>query len=208
MAALLKGIAHGVDAVEFDVRVTKDGVVVLHHNPRLEDRQGKQLTIDQCTYRELLAHKPDLPSFEDATKAINQQTTMIIEVKPSVPIKPVVKAVKLLLKQGWPATNILLAARSYTIMKQLHAALPNIELMVIDRWSGVRGTHRARRLDAKKLAMNQWWLWPGFIRAVSRGGYELYAYPLNNPFKASRWAKYGLAGVITDYPDRYKYIRE
>jgi len=51
--------------------------------------------------------------------------------------------------------------------------------------------------------MNQRWLWSGFISMVAKRN-ELYAYPLNDPVKAARWAQHGLAGVITDYPDRFK----
>jgi len=39
---------------------------------------------------------------------------------------------------------------------------------------------------------------------MKHAGYELYAYTINNPAKARRWAKHGLAGVVTDYPDRFK----
>ena len=57
---------------------------------------------------------------------------------------------------------------------------------------------------------------------MKRGGYELYSAPpgsagkkklfsrlgmagqTDNPKKAQRWAKWGLAGVITDYPDRFE----
>ena len=51
--------------------------------------------------------------------------------------------------------------------------------------------------------MNQLWLWWGFIRAMRRGGWELYAYTVNDPAKAKRWVRWGLAGVITDCPDLF-----
>ena len=47
-------------------------------------------------------------------------------------------------------------------------------------------------------------LWSLYIRSVNRGGYQLYAYTVNEPKKARRWAKYGLAGIFTDYPDLYQ----
>jgi glycerophosphoryl diester phosphodiesterase len=52
--------------------------------------------------------------------------------------------------------------------------------------------------------MNQRWLWWGFIRGFKHSDKQLYAYTLNDPKKAKRWAKWGLAGVITDYPDRFE----
>ena len=40
IASLQKALDHGADMVEFDVRVTKDGVPVLHHNRNLRDPDG------------------------------------------------------------------------------------------------------------------------------------------------------------------------
>jgi glycerophosphoryl diester phosphodiesterase len=164
--------------------------------------------ISAGTYKELQAHKADLSTFKEAAQAVNHRVLMLIEVKPGVNPAPIVKAAKNLRKNGWDPAELVLGSRSYGQLQALHDALPDTELFVIDRWSGIRATWRARRLGAKRLHMNYHWLWSGFIRSLSRRGWELYAYPLNDPFKASRWAKHGLAGVITDYPDRYKYVRE
>jgi glycerophosphoryl diester phosphodiesterase len=207
VASLLAAIEQNAAAIEFDLRVTKDQVVVLHHDPAIEDRQGRLFVIAECTYGELLAHKTDLATFEAAAQTIDRRVPMLVEVKPGVPPQPVVKAVKQLLKQGWEPTDLYLGSRSYALLKALHKALPEVSLFVIDSWSGVRATWRARRVGARRLHMNYRWLWPGFIRGISRGGYELYAYTLDDPIKANRWAQTGLAGVITDHPERYKLIR-
>lgn len=208
VASLLKAIDSGVNAVEFDVRVTKDGSVILHHDAKLEDTGGKLHDIAASTYEQLKKNKTDLATFEAAAKAVDRRALMLIEVKPVVNLKPVIKAVKDLLKQGWKLEDFCLGSRSYGQLKALHKALPEAELFVIDSWSGVRATSRARRLGAKRLHMNQRWLWAGFIRSINRGGYELYAYTLDNPVKAAYWARHGLAGAITDYPDRYKLYKD
>jgi glycerophosphoryl diester phosphodiesterase len=52
--------------------------------------------------------------------------------------------------------------------------------------------------------MQQLWLWWGFIWMISRSGWQLYGYAINDPAKARRWARWGLAGVITDYPDKFE----
>jgi glycerophosphoryl diester phosphodiesterase len=97
----------------------------------------------------------------------------------------------------------LLGSKSQKTLLELHPALPEIEKVVIEPWSGVRAHYRARQLGAKRISMNQQWLWWGFIRGFKNSGRQLYAYTLNDPAKARRWARYGLAGVVTDYPDRF-----
>ncbi len=204
IASLQKALEHHVDELEFDVRVTKDEVVILHHDRNLADASGSKLRVSSHTYRELKAHKPDLATLEEVLKVIGHPVPLYIEVKPHEPIKPIVKILKSSLANGWEAQHFLLASSSQKTLLELQAALPEIPKVVIEFWSGVRATRRARQLGTKRLSMDQHWLWWGFIRGFKNSDWQLYAYTLNNPKKARRWARYGLAGVITDYPDRFE----
>lgn len=204
IAALQKGLEHHVDELEFDLRVTSDNVVVLSHDPELHDASGNALEIANHTYKELRAHKPDLATFEEVLDTVGHQVPLYVEVKSKVPISPIVASIEKSLANGWALEDFMLASFSQRTLRGLHIALPGIEKIVIERWSGVRASWRARQVGTKRLSMNQRWLWWGFIASVHRSGYELYAYTLNNPAKARKWAEHGLAGVVTDFPDRYE----
>jgi len=204
VAGLLKAVQHNVDLVELDLRVTSDGVVVLHHNRAMIDRAGNKLVIAEHPFKALKDHKADLATFEQAAESINRKVPILIEIKPKVDTAPIVKAIKVLLNKGWQPQDLLLASRDYRILLRLHVALPALQTGVIERWSGVRGTWRARRLGTRRLYMNRLWLWRGFIVSMRRRGWELYPYTLNNPAQARRWARFGIAGIITDYPDRFE----
>lgn len=204
IAGLRKGLEHHVDMLEFDLRVTKDKVVILHHNRYLIDPNGKKHLIAGCPYEELRARKPDLATFEAVLKTIGHPVPLYVEVKRKELTLPIVKVLKKHLADGWRPSYFLLASKSQKTLLELHSALPDIEKVVIEPWSGVRAHRRARQIGAKKIAMNQLWLWWGFIRGFKNSGKQLYAYPLNNSAKAKRWARWGLAGVITDYPDRFE----
>lgn len=205
IAGLQKAVEHHVDMVEFDVRVTRDAVPVLHHNPDVTDPNGKKHRISEYSYRELKEHKPDLPRLEEALKAVGNQVPLYIEVKPHEPVAPVAKALKAQIAQGLRVDRLSLVSKNQKTLLELHKALPDIQKIVIEPWSGVRARRRARQVGTNTVAMNQLWLWWGFIRAASRGGRELYAYTVNSPQKAKRWERWGLAGIITDYPDRFEH---
>ncbi len=204
VAGLKKAVGHHVDMIEFDVRVTHDAIPVLHHNAEVIDPNGNKYKINKYSYRELREHKPDLPRLKEALEAVGQQVPLYIEVKPREPVAPIVQVIKECIAQGMRPGHLSLASKDQKALLELHAALPDIQKIVIEPWSGVRARVRARQVGTNVVAMNQLWLWRGFIRAASRGERTLYAYTLNNPQKARRWAKYGLAGVITDYPDRFE----
>jgi glycerophosphoryl diester phosphodiesterase len=197
IASLLKAIHHGVDEIECDVRVTKDNVVVLHHDTNVIDPTGKKFSIKKSAYQELKKHKPDLATLAEALESVNNKIPLQIEVKPRVNTKPIIQLLK-----KYPKAKLLLSSKKQKILRELHQSAPGIPKVVIEPWSGVHASSRARQVDTKRISMNQLWLWGGFIRAMRH--YELYAYTMNDPKKARRWVEQGLAGIITDYPDRYQ----
>jgi glycerophosphoryl diester phosphodiesterase len=204
LAAIRKGLEHQADEIEIDVRVSKDNVPILHHDKYVRDPSGKQLAIASHNYAELKAHKPDLATLGQTIPAVRQQAPMYLEIKPGVNVAPVVRLLSQYLKQGYRPKDFLLASFSFRTLKQLDKQLPDIQKIVNERWSGVRASYRARRLGTKRVSMQRQWLWKGFIGPMSRRGYELYSFTLNDPGLAKRWEPSGLAGVITDYPDRFQ----
>jgi len=199
LASLEKAIEHQVDMIEFDVRVTRDNQVILHHDADLIDASGNRLSISGHTLAELIPHKQDLTLFEDAIKLINDRAGLMIEIKSGVDIGPIVSIIKSSVKKS----NVIICSFNLEILAKIKQQLPDNKIMIIEPWSGVRASYRARKLGTNLISMNQRWLWWGFIKSMS-SSYQLYAYTLNDTKKAHRWTKYGLAGVITDYPDTMK----
>lgn len=204
IASLQKALEHHVDELEFDLRVTRDGTVILHHDSSLVDPDGQHRVIADHTYEDLKRHKKDLATFDEVLTVIGRPVPLHVEVKRGERVGPIVKIIRAYLEKGWKTDDFLLGSKSQKTLLELHEALPDIEKVVIEPWSGVRASRRARQVGARRISMNQLWLWRGFIRMVSRSGKQLSAYPLNNPRKARRWARSGLYGAITDYPDRFE----
>ena len=204
IASLQKGLQHHADQIEFDVRVTKDNIVILHHDADLIDASGQKFSIADHAYKELKHHKPDLVILDAALKYVDAKVPLYIEVKPDVSVRPIVKVLQAFIGDTYNNDDLLLGSKSQKTLRELHKVLPEIQKIVIEPWSGVRATYRARQVGTKLISMNQLWLWSGFIHTMSHRGYTLYAYTLNDPAKAKRWARAGLYGVVTDYPDRFE----
>lgn len=203
LAAIRKGLEYKVDAIEIDVRVTKDDVVVLHHNRDLTDPTTAHYDIRRHSYAELKQHKPDLTTLEEAIELINKRATLMIEIKPGEKTLPIIKVLQIFLTKGWKETEFTLGSKSQKTLWEIHQALPAIPTCVIEIFSGIRATYRARKLGTKHIYMRSWWLWGYFIRNLTRNGYQLYTYTINKPHRARRWIKDGLVGVVTDRPDLY-----
>lgn len=197
IAGFKKALEHNVDQIEFDVRVTKDGIPIIHHNAELGDASGNKLQIKKTNYQELKRHKSDLVSLKEVLDFIDGAIDLYVEVKSRVDTKPIIKVLS---RYKHPYA---LGSKSQSILFDLQRDLPKIPKIIIEPWSGLRATYRAKQVNTNIISMNQLFLWSGFIKSMYRRGYELYAYPVNDPKRAKRWQMHGLAGVITDFPDRF-----
>jgi len=202
LKSILKALNHNVDEIEFDVRATKDGIIVLCHDEALVDASGNKLVIKNTKYMDLLEHKKDLARLDQAIELVNKKTPLHIEIKTGEPASKVIKIIKSYLNKGWKNSDFLIASYDVSILLVAQQKLPDIRRVVIEKWSSLRATRHAKQVNTKRLSMNQLWLWSFFIKSMSKSGWQLSAYTLNDPKKAKKWAKYGLYGVVTDFPDQ------
>lgn len=198
LAAIEAGLKAGADELEIDVRVTKDDIPVVVH-----DRRINGALVFLHTLAELKAQKPDLCTLAEAIRKIGRRVPLIIEIKKGEPVEPIAKVLQEFLGKKWRADDFKIGSKGQKILRATHAALPDIPIVVIERWSGIRAAWRARQLETKYICMNYHFLWRGYVGAVHKRGYKLSAYTMNNPIKAFTWGKYGLYGVVTDYPERF-----
>lgn len=198
LASIEAGIVAGADMVEVDVRITKDGIPVLCHDPMLQ-----QLEISATTLDDLHKTKPDLVTLSQAITAVNRRTPMVIEVKPGSSPDFVARELRQFLHSGWRDTDFFISSFDFKLLRQLSELLPGLTPIVLERWSGIRASRRAKKIVTTYICMNQRVMWWGFVRSMAKAGYKLSAYTVNKPTTARRWAGHGLYAIVTDFPDRF-----
>jgi glycerophosphoryl diester phosphodiesterase len=203
-AAFKKALEHNVDAIEFDVRVTKDNVPILNHDPVLSNASGTRLLIVDHTLAELRKCSPNLATLEGAIRIIDHAVPLHIEIKPGVCSQPIMSIIQQFLDRGWSEQEFSFASFDQRLLLAFHNAFPKCPTIVLDSWSKSRATKRAEQLGTRFIAMNQRWLRKSAIRGMTRRGYLLSAYTVNTPHQARRWEKIGLDGIVTDFPDRFE----
>jgi glycerophosphoryl diester phosphodiesterase len=166
----------GVDMIEIDLRIQGDSVV-LTHDPINPDLQ--------------------YPDLSDILELIAGKVPLNLEIKELA----VVDRLPDLLRDYSGA--VLLSSFDYKTLKRCRTTMPDTPIAVLESWSGVRATTRAKKLDTKRIHMNQRWLWSGFVSSMTRRGWQLYAYTVNSKAQANRFEKAGLQGIFTDYPSRF-----
>jgi glycerophosphoryl diester phosphodiesterase len=204
-----KAMEYDIDMIEFDIRQTKDDVLIVIHK-HLRTADGQSFVVRKTNYDELLKYDSDIPTAAQVFEAINRRVRMMVEIKHDVDPKPVAELVKSFLNKGWQPEDFMFNSDTYSILEYMMGELPQIERLIQGNWSGVRVTHLARKLHTPYILLDQRYLWWGFVRAVSRRGFKLFTYTFPwhdhepyNHHKAIRWIKDGVYGIVTDYPDHY-----
>lgn len=125
IASLKRAIELKAAGSEFDVRMTKDGELVINHDPLYAED-----TIELTTYAELSKHTlkngEKLPTLKDYLKAgsrNNNQTCLVVEVKPSLVDKnqgvwAATKTVALIKKMKLQA-RVVYISFDYEILKEI-----------------------------------------------------------------------------------------
>jgi len=91
-----KALELGVNAVEFDVRTTKDGKLIVFHDDNLKRVFGKDIEVNASTLKELKQFSEDkIPTLEEALKFIGDKIEKIlIELKETGYEKKVIALIK------------------------------------------------------------------------------------------------------------------
>jgi glycerophosphoryl diester phosphodiesterase len=204
--AFTKALEHHVDEIELDVRVTKDGLTALVHDPYVTDHAGNQVDVLTTSFAELQRHKPDLVGLTEAIELVNRRVPIVIEMKPAVESTQTIAILTQFLHRGWQPRDFFIASFDQAILVEMHQALPDIPMVVNETWSGVKAVHRARQVHTRRLGMRSWWLWIGFLAPMHHRGWQIAAYTINDPAKVRSWRKY-LYGIYTDRPDLFDHSK-
>lgn len=182
-----------IDMIEIDIQATKDNIAILRHDSFILNN-GVKLNIKDLILTKLRDIDKNILTLKQALEI--KDCHYLVEIKPAVDLEPILS----ILSVYQDTNNLIITSFDFSILKELKGKLPNIKLAVLDRWSGVRASRRAKILQTDILIMNQKWLWGGFIKSINNSGYKLIAYTLNDIEKAKKWQTSGLYGIITDEP--------
>lgn len=173
----MKALKNNVDMIEVDIRL-HGGQLVLSHDPTL--------------------HTGSYCSLDDALKTVNGKVPLVLEVKEERVIK---KLKKVLASYNGDYT---ISSKLYSVLDTVKKTLPEAKLAVTEKWSGVRAVAEASLLNTTELHFNHNWLWSGFVKSLKHKGYTVFAYTVNSVDRAEELESWGVDGIFTDYPNKFK----
>ncbi len=203
MAAFAAAAASHVDGIETDVRITADGEAVLFHD-RMTPRQRPIADLARSDI-EADCGRP-VPRLAEALEAF-PQVLWNIEIKEA----DAVPATLAVLKRFAGSHKLFVTSFRHHAVKQVAQALPAAcGLLIAHQPLAVRAIMESCR-DVPGIRAIVWdygMLDETAAREVTQGGWCNYAYGPVTRAEHQRCAKFGLAGVITDYPEYLLERRE
>ena len=216
LASVKLGFDKLADAVEIDVRLTKDLKVILMHDHSAERTTGTNLDIAGTNYKELKnldagSWKSEefsgekVPLLKEILPHIPEGKKLIIELKGGEslvsPLQRVIKRKHL--------NKIVFISFNFNAIKKVKTTFPSVpSLWLLHSWESISVDQAIALVEKHKIdGLN---LHYGIIDKhvadkVLNRNLKLYSYTINNPKEARRLKKLGVEGITTDRP---YYIKE
>ncbi|MDO8364195.1 MAG: glycerophosphodiester phosphodiesterase [Actinomycetota bacterium] len=199
LAAFLRAGQMGAQAVELDVRRTADGVLVVHHNPHLDDGR----VISTLGFGQLPGHVPTLGAALDACAGM----WVNVEIK-NDPDEPdfdptdsiADDTIAHLVARGTDDRWLISAFRIETV-DRCRALAPQIRTA----WLCVEAPEGVADLMVKKghLAVHPWVaaLTRSTVDACHAAGVQVNTWTCDDPARMRELIEWGIDGICTNVPD-------
>ncbi len=193
----------GVDAIEIDVRKTRDDVLVLCHDAdllRISDSAERviDLSYEQLQEIALKDGESKIPTLREALRAAGK-TPVIIELKESGLADHLHNVVA-----DFPNKDITIVSFKHDELRKLREANPNTKLYALEHTRVIDAIQWAKIIKLNGVGLNFWLLNPLAYYLLKRRKLAMYAYTINNKLYA-RFLQllYPDVMICTDHPEYF-----
>ncbi len=210
-------IRAGVDWIEFDVRATSDGHVVVFHDPHTLRMSGKFHVISRTPLAALqrlrLHGNQSMPTLSEALNSIGGQAKVMIEIKSAGCGAAVVNNIMRLINKGVRYDEFRVGSFKPEWLRQVWELNPQIPLVLFHRPHRPLRFLHVKGLELKGVGFYYHLLPRSLIELAHLHGLEVYAFPIitsaiDTPSRAQakRLARRGVDIVATNRPGRLRNL--
>jgi glycerophosphoryl diester phosphodiesterase len=206
IAAFDNGVACGADGLELDVRLSRDQVVVVHHDGTLKRTTGRDAPIAQCSAVELA--EVGVPTLEQVLTR-HRDVRVIVEMK--VNTVEFARAVIGVVRDAHAAERVCLGSFGWRVLRAVRRLDPAIATSAAReevRWALYRSWCRwpvkappYAGYQIPELAGSTRVVSPRFVADAHRAGLGVQVWTVDDQPDACRLLDWGVDALITDRPD-------
>jgi len=227
IAAFELAIELGADALELDLRQTKDSVLVVLHDSNVDRTTNGKGSVNNFTFSQL--QKLDagswfdqkftdqkIPSLQEVIDLLDDSTLIIIELKEGNETYPgIEERLVELVKQNKIEAQTILKSFDPNVLERLRTIEPDIALLYVYTlripWLGMiidRGVtfDTVYDLDVEYLQPHRFFLSKSFVNDAQAKGFKIISWGVNSTEAINESLEYGVDGIETDYPDKVQKL--
>jgi glycerophosphoryl diester phosphodiesterase len=220
LAAFRLALEQGADALELDIRQTRDGRVVVIHDADTKRIGARDRKVGEQTFAELQSLDAGswkdprwtgerFPSLDDALALVPAGKRVFVEIKCGPEVVPELE--RIVAASRLPAEQVVFIAFSLNVARAAKTKFPRHEVFWIYDWKKDKDTGatfspdeliaRAREAGVDGLDVNhQGPVDAAFVKRVKAAGLKLCVWTVDDPEAARRLADAGVEGLTTNRP--------
>ena len=226
LAAFRDALALGVDGVELDVRMSRDGVPIVHHDWYLDESVARPVPIYTLSAAQLrtetvrddrpqFSRQHSIPTLADVLEEFAGTLSLEIELKSPEPELPAaVGSVLEPFRDAWPTFEI--TSSSTSLLADVRECCPHVRTALlfgpsapymrldVVAYAAVQ-SGRLAKADVVHLYPDQ--LSEEVMATIRAAGIEVHVYPVNDEKIFELVARHAVPEVITDDPARVLALR-
>lgn len=209
----------GADGIEFDVQITADGKLIVHHDRDLGRTEAAGGKLSAWKFADLRALEvgswfdarfsgTQMPTPEEVVEAVGARLLLNFElVNDSLRLDGVETEAVALFRRMNLFARALISSFNPRLLWAVRRAEPRIALGAL--WGSfspwyLRADWWRRRAGVEALHPESSLITPAFVAQAHAQGRRVHAWTVNDPTEAARLRDLGVDMIMGDYPDRLR----
>jgi glycerophosphoryl diester phosphodiesterase len=217
-AAFAAALNQGVEAIELDCQLSRDGELVVIHDETLERTTDGAGPVGDRTAAELLAldaggwFAPEyrgerIPRLVDVLAQVRDRVLLNVEIKSARDLGAIEPKLAELVRNERAADWVLFSSFHFDAVRRMREVAPWARLGVLcDEDPARGGLALATELQAEVLIPGRRWVHAGIIDAAHERGLDVWVWTVNEPGEMRRLVALGVDAIFSDWPERFAAI--
>lgn len=206
LASIKAARRSGVDIIEFDVRLTRDGVLVLSHDPDLIKTHGLSIKIKDTTLKQLKKRtagtNAPICTLDEVFADSLGKVLLNIELKDKHSGKAVLELMR---KPAYKQHSDMVLISSFSVRELIRVRNLNgkVNLALLMHLNPFSFLAWERKLHLSAVGFHRLHINKFVIEAAHQLDMFVYVYTVNRKAALPHLKKQGVDGVVTDYPSKF-----